>query len=441
MDIKQNILLVLTVCALGFLGYQIFQLVDQDINETPVLAERQADIIPSTRPVQPVLAPASTPAPSSTPAPASAPISASSVLVNADTPATSPTQQAYMKMLSQYEMAKLHRQLLDEEAAVADAQQKIAVNRSKTKAVVESSGITMGSDSTDLDANFQLSYVDQKNGQWSATLHKGTDYQSVAVGASLPGGYQVSDIDRQGVTLQKDDQRELITFNGVVKLALPVLHPQPVVQQPTVQQPTVQQPAVQAPARSVPVKLSYPVVIKNQYEQESADTSAEATKDLSAQLHLQSVEIRPVISEAYSIATYLPPQDNIPQNYHLTGQNSSDNDTQYSEESSDSSRSAAAHPLTASEKKLLELPAAAYTIQLIGSYHKDVVDQFILDNGLKQDVLELTLNDAQQQAWTVALYGTYHSFAQAESRLVRLPATMRLNGAWIRKIGDIKTQH
>jgi len=41
MDAKQKSLLVLTVAALGFLGYQIFQLVDRDITETPVIAEQQ----------------------------------------------------------------------------------------------------------------------------------------------------------------------------------------------------------------------------------------------------------------------------------------------------------------------------------------------------------------------------------------------------------------
>ena len=456
MDTKQRVLLVLTVVALGFLGYQIFQLVDQDITQTPVLAEQQA------QQQQPVM---QQPAAISTP---QQPVVAQQKPVQSQgQPHTqlSQSQHTYVKMLNQYELTKMQRQLVEEQAAVADAQQKIALDKSKTKSVLEKSGISANGVMGGAPNNFVLSYVDKQSGEWSATLHKGGNYESVSVGSALPGGFQVVDIDHQGVTLQKGAQREQVTFNGVVKLAA---LPQPSLTMGTA---TTQahllalqlvhhgaevkaiarsglkiMPAEPALKQGKPIAVSlhrrqeqvppYQLSIEDKYAQEGEDDTVSAAGNLPAELHLRSVEIQPKISQPYSIAQYLPQQMSLPQAYHLSADSSGGSDAAYSQETADT-QMPAPQKLNLSEKRLLKLPKDYYTIQLIGSYHPDVVKQFVLDNELKHIALQLSLGNPQHP-WAIALYGVYNSFEQAEAKLIHLSPHMRTNGAWIRKIGDIQ---
>ncbi|PHQ79183.1 MAG: hypothetical protein COB66_07360, partial [Coxiella sp. (in: Bacteria)] len=388
-------------------------------------------------------------------------------------------QHAYVTMLNQYEVVKMRHQLLDEEAAVANAQHQIAVVTSKTSKLTGAEGLPMstGLGNNGLDDNIVLSYIDQQGGQWSATLHSGGRYQSVHIGSRLQNDYQVIGIDHQGVTLEKGKVEELVTFNGITtlpNLAGPVTTQQIAdVAKAMTQTQGVQgeqahllamqlvhdgktAPAVarnglqvapsqlalkeQAPAavvlsRPAPKLPAYQISIDDNYAHEDEDDMQ--NQQLSADLHLRSVVLAPVINQAYNVSSYLPQQVSVPQAYSLDQENSvSTDEQQYAREGLDTEMPAP-RKLNFSEKKLLRLPKNYYTIQLIGSYHSDVVNQFVVDNELKNVAVQLRVGN-QSHPWAIALYGVFPNFEKAEERLVHLPARMRLDGAWVRKVGDVQ---
>ena len=465
MDAKQKGLLVLTVAALGFLGYQVFQLVDRDITETPIIAEQQAPMPQTTAIAQaPVVL---------TPSLAQhtqQPIASATLHSGMSTAALTNSQKTYMAMLKQYELVKMKHQLLDEEAAVASAQNQIAVTNKSTSKITGHNALTTSSvtDDSNIDDSVSLSYIDHQNGQWSATLHSGDSYQSVAIGARLENGYQVIGIDHHGVTLQKAQARELLTFDGITTLP-PIIAAStkistiqktagPIEQTHLLAMQLVHDgqvaPAVARHALKVtpallalqhqaekPVVFKRPVVkkptvqlsINDRFAKESEDDMQ--NKKLSEELQLPSVEINPVLHQAYNVDSYLPQQSEVPKSYHLADAASSD-DSRYASEGVDHD-APAPKILTASEKRLLKLPRNYYTIQLIGSYHPDVVNQFVIDNELKKIALQLHIGK-HNHPWAIALYGTYSNFQKAEEKLVHLPERMRLNGAWIRKVGDVQ---
>ena len=490
MDMKQKSLFVLTVAALGFLGYQVFQLVDRDITETPVLAQQTA----TSQATQTTEATQTTQTTQTAQAMPLKSVVQPMVVVQQQAPVqayavkllhqASPTQHAYMQMLNQYELVKMRHQLLDEEAAVAHAQQTIVTTQSKTRKIAGADGDLSAGLDAEAAGGFVLSYLDKQSGRWSATLHHAGIYQSVHVGDALPGSFQVVAIDRKGVTLQKQRQREVISFNGTVQLptlpasvirptqtALRTAHAVKTSTQPlivhgelqtqaqllqlqldhhgieskgiardglvnTIGQPALVMGKVQALRldQRRKLKAARQLSIHDRFADESEDTMEDAG-NLPSVLHLRAMQIMPHINQAYSTASYLPQQTSVPVTYQLAQLDTSV-EQQYSQESADSEMPQH-HQLSTDEKRLLKLPQQYYTIQLIGSNHADVVHQFVMDHELRRAALELSIG-RPKHPWSIALYGIYRSFDSAESRLVHLPENMRQNGAWIRKVGDVQ---
>ncbi len=474
MDTKQKFLLGLTVIALGFLGYQIFELVDRDITETPVLAEKRAaqESLSATAEATQTLPVMAVQPPKLTVAKAT------------DTThmhALTRSQSSYVSMLSQFELAKLHHQLADEEVAVASAQNKIADLHTKTKKLVGDEDVNLIEGAS--PQQFSLSYVDQRDGQWSATLKMGGVYKSVQIGTNLPDGYQVIGIDHSGVTLQKNNHRQMVTFNGVVTLP-DILHSIAAAQGADLPPHEVHQvaKAVQlaqgvmneqaqllamqlvhhgketqviarhglrttAPQVALPTHKALPMhresrpthstqlqlSIDDKYAHEDVDEMQD--NQLSQALHLRSLEIKPIVNEPYSTQAYLPEQDNLPQEYKLSTTQHAGT-LVYATESVDS-EVPATNALTNAEKHALKLPANRYTIQLISSNNSDVVNQYIVDNHLQYKTIKLSVGD-HQHPWSLALYGSYKTFDEAENVLVHLPPNMRSSGAWIRKVKDVQ---
>ncbi len=487
MDIKQKSLLVLTLAALGFLGYQVFQLVDRDITQTPVIAQQQYNTTTPDTPTRPVAAVtvatpvATVTSPTATLVSTPTAIKPATVTTATAAPQITPEQHAYIQALDSYEMARMHHQLLDEEAAIAAAQQKIAMMRTQTAKIVgNTSGVATDSDDALVAKpaeNFVLSYIDRQNGQWSATLHVGSDYESVEIGSHLPNGYEVKGIDHDGVTLQKGALRELVSFNGTDILpALPVAvhtvqptlkqnspvivapvkvaphvasrHPNLMVASTPAQktassatpvvtaslatpalQKTVAPPVVQKPAQ-----LPYQISIHDMNAEEGLDDLDNT--QLSMDLNLRSVEIMPVMTQAYNTDAYLPRAAPIPQTYHLDSDVSADTEQQYSIEARDD-QAPRIHPISLAQHKMLKLPSQSYTIQLLGSADATVISQFITRNHLQHLALKLPVGVADHP-WVIALYGSYPSFAAAEEKLVELSPRIREKGAWVRRVGDIQ---
>jgi hypothetical protein len=157
---------------------------------------------------------------SSSPISASVPTVASAdQLVNHDHQPLLKSQQQYLELLNQYQLLKMRRQMLEEQAAIAQAQNRIAVLNDQTRKL--DTAVNVGPKGSLPHApaqGYQLSYIDQPNGQWTASIYTNGVYQVVNKSSVLSDGAVVSEISQRGVIIQKSNQQWLISFDGVVSL-------------------------------------------------------------------------------------------------------------------------------------------------------------------------------------------------------------------------------
>ncbi len=139
------------------------------------------------------------------------------------------TQKEYLRIVNQYELTKMKRQLLDEKEAIAKAHHRIASLNKKTQLIYGNKLLSRhDSDLNDLDESYlqnaysdnhyQLKYIDFQKGKWSAVFLHHRQYYEVSIGAKLPDHSLVLDINHKGVTLLHNSKRTLFTFNGQVIL-------------------------------------------------------------------------------------------------------------------------------------------------------------------------------------------------------------------------------
>jgi hypothetical protein len=389
MDKKQTSLLALTVLAFGFLGYQVYQLIGSDLSQT-VPAAPSAKLVSS-----PPTSSASASSASTVPlgggslahvdtqptanAAAATPVLASK-LPTVDRPPLLKSQQQYLELLNQYELLKMRRQMLEEQAAIAQAQNRIAVLNDQTRKLdvsvnTDASGNYTPSPQANNSARYQLSYIDQQNGQWTASIYHDGVYQVVNNGSQLADGSTVMSISQEGVILQNKNKRSLISFNGVVNL--PSQTPTPIPgQMPT---------KMGLAANPTPVPLKVAVVPKPQPKPEPKPIQ-------------YSWQARTIFS--------LDPSDN-PDGPVLD------------------------------EHKVLSIPKGHFTIQLMGSYNKDVVDNFVKANDLKGKAF-LYAVPSRDKYWYILILGDYSDLAHAKTALANMPSELKARGSWIRQYGEIQ---
>lgn len=382
MDKKQTSLLALTVLAFGFLGYQVYQLIGSDLSQTMPAAP--ATTLVSSSPTPAPAAPAVSlgggsgahvATASAPPATANTVPVLASKLPSLVRPPLLKSQQQYLELLNQYELLKMRRQMLEEQAAIAQAQNRIAVLNDQTRKLDVSVNTDASGNYTQAPQNnaarYQLSYIDQQNGQWTASIYHDGVYQVVNNGSLLADGSTVMAISQQGVTIQKQNARWLISFNGLVSLppsaptAVPGQMPTKMVQ-------------------AAPKALTPAVVVK-----------APAPKPQAIQYDWQA---RTIFS--------LDPEDN------------------------------SASPAL-DEHKVLSIPKGHYTIQLMGSYNKDIVDNFVKANDLKGKAF-LYAVPSRDKYWYILILGDYSDLAHAKTALSNLPNEVKARGSWIRQYGEIQ---
>ncbi|GAB4357886.1 MAG: hypothetical protein Kow006_25980 [Gammaproteobacteria bacterium] len=103
-----------------------------------------------------------------------------------------------------------------------------------------------------------------------------------------------------------------------------------------------------------------------------------------------------------------------------------------------SAAAAAAPPLKVaggSSEWLKEQDPDKLTIQLVAGHELEGVQRFVAEHGLgdRAAVVEKWRNGVP---WYVVLYGIYEGLEKAEEALEGLPAALRVNGPWIRRLGD-----
>ncbi|HYF98057.1 MAG TPA: hypothetical protein VD770_03670 [Coxiellaceae bacterium] len=222
MDRRQKGILLVTIFALLFLGWQVYSLIKDDLTSKPVttnlpLAKPQNSAAPSITTVS--AAPATL-----------QPVSVVDEEPKADTPRTEkelppemvqslsfPARPEYLRLATQYEMAKMQRQLLEEEVAIANAKAQIA----KLGTNAMQAGGDADTEIVAADTGLQLVSVAQQAGSWTATINQNGTYQVVEVGSRLPPDIEILAIDNDGVMLSEESTRKKLTFNGMIILSTP----------------------------------------------------------------------------------------------------------------------------------------------------------------------------------------------------------------------------
>lgn len=200
---KQMTLLCVTVAAVGFLGWQIYGLMCDDLASAPSTTKSAS--------AAPAVTTAETPRVQATVDHSSS----QTVMLNNG-------QQAYLDLVNRYEAAKLQHKLLDEEVAIARARHDIAETNQKTDSMGGSAGSAefgTPSSETPQNAPFSLAYLDEQNGRWSATIAMGGEYQSVTTGSELRDGTRVLSVGDRGVLLQSGTQQYQLSFGGMMLVA------------------------------------------------------------------------------------------------------------------------------------------------------------------------------------------------------------------------------
>lgn len=475
MDKKQKGLIALTVVAVGFLGYQVFQLVNGDVSQD--ITDSVIASMPTSQSKQPVneFAPSylQTTKPVNTPKAVPA-----NMLVKKPTMTTpdktvennkqayanamAKSQQSYLKMINQYELAKMQRQLLDEQAAIESARNKIIQISQKNKALggnhnFNTSGLSA---SGDLEA-LRLSYIDKQDDAWTATIGQGDQYQQVSVGSILPGNYKVLEINHRGVLLKKNNKQLLITFSGNIEIPTTVnkvASPPKIKKSPdhfALARHTVQKQqlhklvetvgAKHAPAISLEkraeIDLKKQISVGARDAVEGPDTlmtdSPSEEVNLPFGLHLRAVTLNPIVHEPYQSSNYLAPAEKIPpRSYHLIRSEKS-HPNKYYEERKDSYQVSNHAGITPEQCAITKMASNTYTIQMLGSRDASVIKHFIYDNHL-QDTTTACHVHGRHGNWYMAFHGSYPSFADAEATLVNLPENFRHSGPWVRKVSEIQ---
>lgn len=207
LNIRQRVMLILTILASAFLAWQIYNFVHGNTAPSrpmaavsmPVSAGKVAPL-PAAGNNNPGLAPVAQPLPA-----------------NLASPALSSHQQEYLNLVREYQLTKMKRQILEEEAGLANAQKRIAdAGKGGALAGMDNFVGDNGSPSN----GYQLAYLDRQAGEWTATISQAGQYTEVHVGTRLADGAKVISISDRGVVLRPagDGKNLTLGFQGSVNV-------------------------------------------------------------------------------------------------------------------------------------------------------------------------------------------------------------------------------
>lgn len=201
LSLRQKTMLALTLLAAAFLAWQIYNFVHGNAPSQPL----PATPVPVVSPKAPATPMNSAVAPAIRQLPA----------VDSTNMALSPRQREYLTLVREYQITKMKRQILDEQANLANAQKRIAdAGRNGMALNMDIDGYAGNS------ANgYQLAYLDRQAGQWTATINIGDQYKEVRVGSRLTDGSKVVSITNKGVVLRPAKGKNIVLgFQGSINI-------------------------------------------------------------------------------------------------------------------------------------------------------------------------------------------------------------------------------
>lgn len=473
MDMKQKTLLVLTVAAFGYLGYQVYGLMKGDmgsllpmVQSAPRYSQHTHLATSNNGPIQTANAAESVTVSSVPNVIVPSPVTLQHAPLEAG-------QKAYLHMVNQYELAKMKRRLLEERAAISAAQHRIATLNKQTRDIDSSlagSADTYDHTETNTRRNvpYQLSYVDRQNGAWSATLSRSGYYFQVHVGSQLLDGAKVTHISRQGVTLQTGQSREKVTFEGivampaekapvVVKLVETDIHPSSARLEEQVRHALLA--ANILTTRKVTTNLNDATMVKTQ---EKISKKAAATPDKKERDIVLATK-KPAPKPMAKSPVKKPPEKKklvikrkvaVPVKTVVVKAPKPKAGPKPSVELAEVKKpkpiavapkpvkpitmlaSAPRHTntrYTEDEHRILALPKHSYTIQLIGSYHSDIVENFAIVNDLGNRAMQFHVRNRGKK-WYMLLYDNYPTRSAAQAALNNLPPDLAPENPWIREV-------
>lgn len=207
LDKRQKIILVLILISLVVLIWQIRDFMgDSNVSST------------SSKP-------AHSPVVSNPPTQQSSSLSSAASIIssnqNKSNSADEAVQQKYLALVNQYQLVEVEKMIAQDEASIAQSRAQAA------EALAKASQISGQSQNLAWDAvnnnhsgelnssDYELIYTGQENSQWTATLKKQGQFNDVTAGTHLSDGTEILAVNDNGVTLEQNGVKKLLTFNGV----------------------------------------------------------------------------------------------------------------------------------------------------------------------------------------------------------------------------------
>ncbi len=230
LDTKQKILLTLIIIALAYVVWQIYSMFSPGkttaVTSVPVTTTPAASVNNPVQTENPNAIKPLTGVPTTSPK-VSRPVAISSIpsappmhMVTISAP-LSPTQAEYLRLLNRYQIEKMRRMVMEEEAAIANSQARIAVLNEQTAKITGSSQsnlVSMTQSVPTSSLGYQLVYIDYQSGQWTATLNIGGQLVEVIAGVRLSDGSKIIKIDQRGVVVRRGGTNYLLNFYGTTRL-------------------------------------------------------------------------------------------------------------------------------------------------------------------------------------------------------------------------------
>jgi hypothetical protein len=208
---RQHIVAMALIMACGILVWQCWSLWGghSEPAKTPVVVAKSMVVTPPTKPnTQHASLP---------------------VIQSPSVPELTAVQQRYLELADQVRLAHLERALAEEQAGTLQAmsnqtgryQQNAVRHTAPTKAGTSLRAVVQEPAAVKLTVpvvsapRCALQYVDQQQGQWSATVQCGPESFDVQAGQSLSGGYLIEAVDAHGVVMSQKHQRWRLSLYGV----------------------------------------------------------------------------------------------------------------------------------------------------------------------------------------------------------------------------------
>lgn len=301
-------------------------------------------------------------------------------------------QSEYVNLVNKYQTMKLRRLLVEEEAAIATAENKISkLHHDNNKGDDELSVSNTGSiPHTKAIVGYRLMYLDNQAGTWSATINLNNHLYEVKNGTMLPNNTRVTNINNKGVTLHQYNQRSLLTFSGMETL----------------------------PMVSTAKNSAKAPVIQRHRLGHIAPEQKTVVKPLSAKIKpLVTVKPTPLHINAKQVKAHKPKAAIVKLQKH---------------------HSAISTAIAASEAFLLKQQSSYYTIQIMGSRKPAALEALIKQRHLKHSKNWIFHTYFLNKDWYVLVNGIYKTKNDASMQIKALTKHMKGLSPWVRSIASVQ---